>query len=401
MNLVFISSEEYPNGGAAVNRHMAYAKGLAEAGNSVNFILLAKQLNPCSEFTREGVKYICVFPLNYQSNFSKLKKFFLHINSITYRREILNKIHKKEGIDAIILLDTFVSILIPIIHFAKKNNIKVLHERTEYPFVVGGNGFMMKLNLKIYLNFVLKRLDGIYVISEALNNYFNQILKNKVPIITINMIVDPSRFKVEVTEKINNIKYIAYCGSLDDYKDGVDILVRAFGNALTSQKINNDIKLMLIGDITESYKRKLAEIMEKEHFKSNVIFTNRVERKKVPELLNGSLALALARPPSKQAEGGFPTKLGEYLATGKPVIITNVGEIGNFLRDGFNAFIAKPGDVNSFSEKLIEVFENYPKALEIGKKGEKLVYNEFNYLKQAILLENFIQTLQSIPSAKK
>ena len=119
----------------------------------------------------------------------------------------------------------------------------------------------------------------------------------------------------------------------------------------------------------------------------------RWHREKVPPLLNNASALALARPYNKQSEGGVPTKLGEYLATGKPVIITDTGEISLFLKDGYNAFIAKPGDIDSFSDKISEVFADYPRALVIGKNGRLLTENEFNYLEQARKLAFFIESL--------
>lgn len=392
MNLVFVSSEQYPNGGAAANRHMAYAKGLVEAGHNVTFVLLSKQITRDYEHIEDGTKYLCAFPENYDFN-NKLNKLFFHIRSIRARKQIILKIHKKRKIDAIVLLDTVVWVLIPIIRLAKNNDIKIIHERTEYPFVVGGNGLIMRINLKIYLSFVLKKFDGIYVISQALKNYFNQLLNNGIPIEIINMIVDPARFKIVASDRVHKYQYIAYCGSLNNKKDGVDILIKAFGDALITRKINIDIKLMLIGDINnESFQKKLNNILEEKNCINNIIFTGKVERFKVPDLLNGAAALALARPNSKQAEGGFPTKVGEYLATGKPVIITNVGEICHFLKDGYNAFVAKPDNVNSFSEKINEVFSDYPKALEIGKRGEMLVYNEFNYFKQAVKLARFIES---------
>ena len=393
MNFVFVSSGQYPNGGAATNRHMAYAKGLVEAGHEVTFVLLSKQIFMKYEYTDEGTKYICSFPENFNCNISKVKKLFLHIRSLRARNHIILEINRKRKIDAIVLLDAFIWVIIPIIRLAKKNGIKIIHERTEYPFIVGGKGLIMRINLKIYLSLVLKKFNGIFVISQALKNYFNQLLNNEIPIEIINMIVDPARFKVVASDRIHKYKYIAYCGSMDNNKDGVDILIKAFGDALITRKINIDIKLMLIGDIkNESFQKKLDNILEEKNCLNNIIFTGKVERFKVPDLLNGAAALALARPNSKQAEGGFPTKLGEYLATGKPVIITNVGEICHFLKDGYNAFVAKPENVNSFSEKINEVFSDYPKALKIGKRGEMLVYNEFNYFKQAVKLARFIES---------
>jgi len=393
MNLVFVSSEQYPDGGAAVNRHMAYAKGLDEAGHNVTFVLLSKQMAGDREYVEDGTKFICTFPENYNSNYSKLRKLFLRIQSIRVRNQVILKIHENKKIDAIVLLDTVIWVLIPLIRLAKNKGIKIIHERTEYPFVVAGKGLIMKINLKIYLSIVLKKFDGLYVISQALKNYFNQLLKNRIPIEIINMIVDPSRFKKVASDEIHKYQYIAYCGSLNDNKDGVDILIKAFGDSLITRKIDNNIKLMLIGEIkNESFRKTMDTIFKEKNCRSNIIFTGRVERLKVPYLLNGAAALALARPESKQAEGGFPTKLGEYLATGKPVIITSVGEICHFLKDGYNAFIAEPGNVKIFSEKINEVFSDYPKALEIGKRGEMLVFNEFNYYTQALKLAYFIQS---------
>jgi len=45
-----------------------------------------------------------------------------------------------------------------------------------------------------------------------------------------------------------------------------------------------------------------------------------------------------------------------------------------------NAYIAKPDDVDAFANKLNECLSDPIKASFIGKKGEELVYGEFNYL---------------------
>jgi glycosyltransferase involved in cell wall biosynthesis len=395
MNLIFVSSDLYPDGGAATNRHMAYAKGLVETGHRVTFVLLSNQNSIHHGFSDEGTIYIFAFPEGYDyKNSNKFKKLFSQIKSIKAGILIISQIHRKAKIDAIVLLDTFVGVLIPFIWLAKTNGIRVLHERTEYPHVVAGKKLIERINLYIYFSFILRRFDGIYVISQALKNYFNQCLNYKIPIEIINMIVDPARFKVVDTLPIDTFKYIAYCGTLNSEKDGVDILVEAFEDTLLSGKIPNDIKLLLIGDyIDEAFRTKLNKIIEDNKYINNIIFTGKVERRKIPDLLNRASALVLARPNNKQSEGGFPTKLGEYLSTGKPVIITEVGEISHFLKDGYNAYIAKPGDVESFSEKIYEVFADYPRALEIGKNGRMLVENEFNYFNQAKKLASFIESL--------
>jgi len=110
-------------------------------------------------------------------------------------------------------------------------------------------------------------------------------------------------------------------------------------------------------------------------------------------MLSKAVMLALARPENKQAEGGFPTKLGEYLATGKPVVVTNVGEISVFLKNNVNAFIARPGDAKDFADKMKLVLEDYPQALNVGQAGQELAKTTFSSAYQGELLAKWLLKL--------
>ena len=394
MNLVFISGGQYPDGGASSNRHMAYARGLVELNNNVTFILLAKQQSADAEFINDEINFICVSPGNKKGKKNIISKLYSNLGSVSKARKKIELLNSEDAIDAIVLLDTHIWILYPFLKFCRKKNIKVFHERTEYPLVVERKGFLGIIHNRMYSKFILPRFDGIYVISLALKNYFNRITENKIPVSIINMVVDPLRFTSGETPNSENQKYLVYCGSMDLDKDGVDILIRSFGKAINESELDKDINLMLIGDNSNVVLyEKLKRIIEESKCTGKVIFTGLMPRQKVPELLINAHALALSRPDNKQAEFGFPTKLGEYLTTGKPVIITRVGEIGLFLKDGENAFLASAGSVDSFSEKISEVFQNYPEALKIGSKGRELVFNEFNYLNQAKKLSGFIEEI--------
>ena len=71
----------------------------------------------------------------------------------------------------------------------------------------------------------------------------------------------------------------------------------------------------------------------------------------VPQLLMDSEVLALDRPNSIQAQCGFPTKLGEYLLTGNPVVVTKVGDIPLFLEDGVSALLAEKRNAENLPER--------------------------------------------------
>ena len=387
MRLIFVSSGQYPNGGAASNRHLAYAKGMIELGHTVEFILLKEQQWNEKEILDQGIKFISVTK-SHQNKLSKAKKLKIFYNTINRAKQTICASHEKEEVSSLILLCTRIFILIPFLKQAKKLGIKVFHERTEYPFIYGGKTAIGKIVLYIYLKFVLQKFDGLFVINNALKKYFLELTQGKVEIIVINMIVDSTRFETVKTKSTDNIKKITYCGSIEGNKDGIPILIEAF--SLIAKEFPSTKLLLITASRNQHTKQERLTQAQELGIKDRVSLVGPLSREEIPRVLCDSDILVLARPDNIQAEGGFPTKLGEYLATGNPVVITNVGEINLFLKDGFNAFISEPNSPEKFSDKLREALLS-EKADQVGIEGKKLVYNEFNYLCQARILADFFK----------
>lgn len=388
MRIVFVTSGQYPDGGAATNRHMAYAKGLVQLGNKVDFILLGKQIWKGDFSKIDNISFYNCYAEAKNLKVSKIKNAISLYRSVKNVKDTVLRIYSGNPDMILILLDVSTFTLSPIISTAKKAGIKVYHERTEYPFVVSSKSLIGRINLYLYLNFIITKFDGIYVINKALVQYFEKLTANKVPLKIINMIVDPDRFNCPREQKKDKkIQWITYCGGLAGNKDGVPILIESF--SLISEEFPH-FRLKLIGSLQNETTRKNLESKVKElNLDDRVLFTGSLKREEIPKQLCDSSLLALARPRNKQAEGGFPTKLGEYLATGNPVVVTKVGEIGDFMKNGQNAFVAEPDSVEAFAFKLREAILS-KSSREIGIAGKNLVKNEFNYLTQAKELENFI-----------
>ena len=171
----------------------------------------------------------------------------------------------------------------------------------------------------------------------------------------------------------------------------MQILIEAFS------RISSDfpnIKLYLIGDTSnEGEFKKLKEKISLLKIEDKVVFTGIISSDNIPHLLVNAKMLVLARPDNIQAKGGFPTKLGEYLATGNPVVVTKVGEIPNYLIDGVNAFLAQPNSVDSFATKMKFVLNNIDLANNVGLKGKELTNTIFNYKVQSKKLIDFINSI--------
>lgn len=233
--------------------------------------------------------------------------------------------------------------------------------------------------------------SGLLVQTNTLKEYFtNYGIKN---IQVFNILIDPERF--QNLERTTDNKFISYCGSVGVYKDGVNDLIEAF--AIVHQKHSN-IKLRIIGPFfSPQDETTLLEKVSALNIKDDVVFTGKVHPKDMPSLLFNSSILALARPNNKQAQYGFPSKLGEYLFTGNPVVVTRVGEIDHFLEDKKNCVFAMPDNPKDFAEKLIWVLDHPKEGEAIGKAGSGIAENCFSIQSQCkVALEFFERTLSRL-----
>lgn len=257
------------------------------------------------------------------------------------------------------------------LHFFLKSKCKVFHERTEYPEVSKATPFN-HLNKK-YLK-LLPKVDGLFVISTALKDYFAElgVPSNKIHI--LNMVVDASRFS-EISKSGKAERYIAYCGTATNNKDGVDDLIRSF--AIVAKEIK-DIKLYIIGNAPVNDMTGNAKLVADLNIRDRVVFTGRKKSSEIPQLLKDAEVLVLARPDNLQAKYGFPTKLGEYLMTANPVVVTRTSDIPLFLKDGETALLAEPRNCGEISEKIIWALNNKIEANTIGESGKQVAMTSFN-----------------------
>lgn len=345
---------------AVFNRRWSLAKGIAKSGIPVRAVfMMPNNGTKCSE---EHTNIECIY-------IGEIKKSRFKI--ITMMKSCLWVAQNmKSGYSLISLND--ICLFLKLLLFNKKCNIYT--EYSEYPPLMYGNAITGKLRLKSFL-YNTRKQTGIFVISNKIKQYLteNNVAPEKVHV--INMTVDGDRFAN--LKKQDTEPYICYCGTVSNFKDGVDTLLEAFG------KIANDIpgiKLHILGSRPfEADNKKNDAIIEKYGIKDRVHMPGAVPGNEMPQYLMNAQAVVLARPNNIQAAYGFPTKLGEYLMTGNPVVVTRVGELEDFLEDGKSAIFATPGDANDFADKLKWVLQHPQEAKAIGANGKKVAEASFNY----------------------
>jgi len=120
------------------------------------------------------------------------------------------------------------------------------------------------------------------------------------------------------------------------------------------------------------------------------------------ELLRSySAATALLIPlfDDQRSRARFPTKIGEYLASSRPVVTTAVGEVERFFTDRETACVSPPGEPEAFAESLITLLDDPALAESIGANGRRLAVERFDYVLQGPPLRAFVGGLCSPEAA--
>lgn len=372
----YILEYSYSPNCAATNRLLAYYRALDRAGieTTVYYFMPDRYYSRIQEeFSYIHIKYL------WANRFSNAK-IFLYLLYVFNLKRVKRNFKRGD-----IIYTYNINALTKLALSNKK--VKVFAERTEHPDA--SSGIVSKLvNISTKeLSNVLLALDGLFVISEPLRDYYISQGVSTKNIHIINMTVDVSRFINIKKENIPN-RYIAYCGAGSNNKDGVDELIKAF--AIVNQK-HSDIKLYIIGSSpSKTDQCGNMSLIENLGIKDKIIFTGVVSAEKIPQLLKNADILALDRPDSVQAKYGFPTKLGEYLLTGNPVVVTKVGDIPKFLKDGESALLAEERNPQNFAAKLNWVIEHPEEAKLIGRNGCEVALKEFNSINETNKIINII-----------
>ena len=257
-------------------------------------------------------------------------------------------------------------------------------EYTEIPLYGKKSSLVGRIKERIKLRYTL-RASGVFVISKSLREYY--VGKGVRNIEILNMFVDNRRFNI-LKEVSKDIPYIAYCGLVSEHKDGVDCLIKAFD---IFSETHPEYRLKIIGRfISSDDEYKLNKLVDAITNKEQVEFVGAVSANEIPTLLCNASILALARPDNIQARYGFPTKLGEYLSTGNPTVVTEVGELHDFLEDGYNIIFAIPDNPIDFANKLAWVADNYTESLLIGSRGREVAQTDFSVSTQVAKAVDFM-----------
>jgi glycosyltransferase involved in cell wall biosynthesis len=151
---------------------------------------------------------------------------------------------------------------------------------------------------------------------------------------------------------------VLYYGTLAPHRSR--FLVKVIENVLRCRR---DVKFIIIGDAP----RWLQEYLACKSYMGNIIMPGYIEHDKLPEWIRKAKVCIFTQDIS--LGGRFPTKLLDYMASGRPIVATDVDESWPIKESG--AGIISPLNPEIFAESIIKLLEDKELAMKLVEKGVK------------------------------
>lgn len=387
-SVYILTPNPFPQGNVATNRFTTYAKALAYSDCRVKIFVLKGTEDPQNilNFARVGIHEGIEFEYMANSTLWDTKKSII-VKGILYLKGLLLAIWEifKERPNCTILYTNDIVYMIAFALISRSLKINIFIDKSEYPIVLRKSGGVRS---SIYRHIYIKSFElfnGIVVITRELARYYSRILKTANSIFLLPMTVDMDRFPV--TEEVDVAPYFCCVFGVHNRDCILDTII-AF-DSFTQLTSDKSLSLMLIGDFDNLKNgEKVREYLNASSIASRIVFTGRISSEDVIQYL--IRATALITTPRAYESGGFPTKLGEYLASGRPVIATEVGEVPDFLTNLKDCLLVKPGDIEGIAKNMLFISTNPAAASEIGRRGRELAHGYFNAKKYIQKFKDFL-----------
>ena len=225
--------------------------------------------------------------------------------------------------------------------------------------------------------------DGTTVISQAL---FERALRLGVRANTMRIL--PQGSDVEGIVPLNQPEarnsmgmrqgapVLGYVGRM--FERDAELMIRAFEMMLER---DGRIKLLLIGNSNVRVPRKLIE-------SGSVIVTGSLSYKQLREYIACCDVMLLPLRDSIANRGRWPSKLNDYLASGKPVVATRVGDVASLVEEGSCGLLTQdtPED---FASKTLEILSNPGLLEEMGRNARETAEAKLDWRLLTQRLEQF------------
>ncbi len=247
----------------------------------------------------------------------------------------------------------------------------------------------------------LNHASVIVVVSDALKEILLKRGVAESKILVNPNGVNPDKYSdklsgIKIREKLqidNNMIVFGFIGTFGQWHGILELSEAIILFYSNYPEMINKTMFLLIGD--GILMPEVKKIIKGSKYQSNVILTGLINQHVAPDYLAACDIFLSPHIPNKDGTKffGSPTKLFEYMAMGKPIIASDLDQIGEILIHNIDACLVEPGNIDALVQAMKSLADDYDLMKRIGKKAREKVLENFTWDKH---VNRILEKLQII-----
>ena len=178
---------------------------------------------------------------------------------------------------------------------------------------------------------------------------------------------------------------VGFIGSMKPWH-GLEKLMQAFNILRDEERIN----LVFVGEGPQ--RTALEEEAKRLNLSHRVLFTGAVAYQDIPKMLSDMDVLVAPYPDLKDFYFS-PIKIFEYMASGRPIVASNVGQVAEILKNEATALLVPPGDPEALASALMRLERNRELGTKLGSNAQQEARSCHTWAMRVKTMESVFDTL--------
>jgi glycosyltransferase involved in cell wall biosynthesis len=180
----------------------------------------------------------------------------------------------------------------------------------------------------------------------------------------------------------------AYVGTVG-YAHGLGTILEA---ATRLRDVGAEVTFLIVGDGAD---RKMLEERAADEGLSNVTFLGQRPRKEIPDMIAATDACLVLLKKTDAFKQVIPTKMLEFMAAGRPVILGVDGQAREILTSAGGGIYIEPENVGQLIDALSELRANPDRGISLGRAGRRYILETLSRSKTA---QDYLEVLNKVIS---
>jgi len=230
---------------------------------------------------------------------------------------------------------------------------------------------------------ILAAADGIFVVSNALRDYFLRQGLEPARVLVAPNGADPSQFSPAAADLALRARWpgctlVGFAGSFARFH-GIELLEQAI---CQTPALQPRVHFVLIGDGPAA--QRLRESAR--HW----TFLGRLPRRRLAPIL-AAMDVLVAPYPAEDFFYFSPLKLFEYMACGRAVLAARLGQIAEVITDGVNGRLYDPCSPEDFLNRLLELLRHPAQRARLGAQARQTIISHYTWDHNAERVERALE----------